>query len=125
MTFVPEYDSGDYQHISVLSKFANISRIDSRIPCLQIADSIGLPTDEGLFGFKPFPEVCFDDRHNLRHVLCWYWMRIGIPRTATTESFLFLMAVLHGLITCDAKLSFTRLTCDRLCLHRCGLAAWQ
>ena len=23
----------------------------------QFADSIGLPTDEGLFGFKPFPEV--------------------------------------------------------------------
>jgi hypothetical protein len=26
--------------------------------CLtQVADSIGLPTEEGLFGFKPFPEV--------------------------------------------------------------------
>ncbi len=24
----------------------------------QFADSIGLPTSEGLFGFKPFPEVC-------------------------------------------------------------------
>ena len=24
----------------------------------QFADSIGLPTEEGLFGFKPFPEVC-------------------------------------------------------------------
>lgn len=23
----------------------------------QVADSIGLPVDEGLFGFKPFPEV--------------------------------------------------------------------
>ena len=25
---------------------------------VQVADSIGLPVDEGLFGFKPFPEVC-------------------------------------------------------------------
>ena len=25
--------------------------------CAQFADSIGLPTDEGLFGFKPFSEV--------------------------------------------------------------------
>ena len=24
----------------------------------KFADSIGLPTEEGLFGFKPFPEVC-------------------------------------------------------------------
>jgi len=24
----------------------------------KFADSVGLPTDEGLFGFKPFPEVC-------------------------------------------------------------------
>ena len=24
---------------------------------VQFADSIGLPTDEGLFGFKPFSEV--------------------------------------------------------------------
>ena len=24
---------------------------------MQVADNIGLPTDEGLFGFKPFPEV--------------------------------------------------------------------
>lgn len=24
----------------------------------RFADSIGLPTEEGLFGFKPFPEVC-------------------------------------------------------------------
>ena len=23
----------------------------------KIADSIGLPTEEGIFGFKPFPEV--------------------------------------------------------------------
>ena len=28
------------------------------LPLHQFADSIGLPTDEGLFGFKPFPEVC-------------------------------------------------------------------
>ena len=26
-------------------------------PPVQVADNIGLPTDEGLFGFKPFPEV--------------------------------------------------------------------
>ena len=25
--------------------------------CVQFADSIGLPTDEGIFGFKPFPEL--------------------------------------------------------------------
>lgn len=24
----------------------------------KFADSVGLPTEEGLFGFKPFPEVC-------------------------------------------------------------------
>ena len=24
---------------------------------MQLADDIGLPTDEGIFGFKPFPEL--------------------------------------------------------------------
>ncbi|EIE23215.1 hypothetical protein COCSUDRAFT_63572 [Coccomyxa subellipsoidea C-169] len=30
---------------------------DTKPEIAKVADSIGLPTDEGLFGFKPFPEV--------------------------------------------------------------------
>jgi hypothetical protein len=29
----------------------------ARSPVAQFSDSIGLPTDEGLFGFKPFAEM--------------------------------------------------------------------
>ena len=41
-----------------------------KLPSVQVADNIGLPTDEGLFGFKPFPEVC---------ALTGYTMSQGIP----------------------------------------------
>lgn len=36
---------------------------DRLFPDAQIADSIGLPTEEGIFGFKPFPEVRRPARH--------------------------------------------------------------
>lgn len=40
----------------------------------KFADSVGLPTEEGLFGFKPFPEVAYQHAsvatNRIKFVLC-------------------------------------------------------
>lgn len=48
--------------------------------CLQIADSIGLPTNEGYFGFKPFSEVSALSWQQLQHALTESKMHNTCPK---------------------------------------------
>ena len=62
--------ASSYKQCSGISSF--IIQSELHVFAVQVADSIGLPVDEGIFGFKPFPEVCnvLDSQRTIQVHVC-------------------------------------------------------